>query len=162
MSTAIARDAKNIWIVNVGDLKPYEMHTEFFLTYGYDPSKWNPQNINSFVEKWAQREFDMSASDAAEVASLMRNVTRHNARRKPELWNSTTYSLTNYREYVNFFDPRFDFGRLLIGLIAGLKTCWQNCRACATRQHGCTTRCQRKPRVPSSSSCTIQFRRRRL
>lgn len=98
MSAAVARDATNIWIVNVGDLKPYEMHSEFFLTYGYDASKWNPTNLNTFVTSWAQREFDLSASDAAEVASIVHNVTRHNARRKPELWNSTTYSLTNYRE----------------------------------------------------------------
>ena len=101
MSTAVARQATNIWCLNVGDLKPYEMHIEFFLTYGYDASKWNPSNLRSFVTSWAQREFDLSASDAAEVAGIIGNVTRHNARRKPEMWNSTTYSLTNYREYVS-------------------------------------------------------------
>ncbi len=98
MSTAVARDAKDLWIVNVGDLKPYEMHSEFFLTLGWDASKWNPSNLNTFVTSWAQREFDLSASDAAEVAGIIANVTKHNARRKPELLNSTTYSLTNYRE----------------------------------------------------------------
>ena len=102
MSTAVARDAKTIWILNVGDLKPYEMHTEFFLTYGYDSSKWGPSNLNTFVTSWAKREFDFSDSEAEEVASIIHNVTRHNTRRKPELWNSTTYSLTNYREYVAF------------------------------------------------------------
>ncbi|KAH9920841.1 uncharacterized protein BXZ73DRAFT_104577 [Epithele typhae] len=101
MSTAVAREATNIWILNVGDLKPYEMHTEFFLTYGYDATKWNPTNLRSFVTGWAQREFDLSASDAAEVANIVANVTRHNARRKPEMWNSTTYSLTHYREAEN-------------------------------------------------------------
>ena len=100
MSTAVAREATNIWIVNVGDLKPYEMHAEFFITYGYDASKWNPSNLHTFVTSWARREFDLSASDAFEVAGIIANVTRHNARRKPELWNSTTYSLINYRECV--------------------------------------------------------------
>ena len=100
MSTAVAREAVTIWTLNVGDLKPYEMHTEFFLTYGYDASKWTPQNLGSFVSLWAQREFDLDVSDAAEVAGIIANVTRHNARRKPEMWNSTTYSLINYREYV--------------------------------------------------------------
>lgn len=33
----------------------------------------------------------------------MANLTRFNARRKPELLNSTVYSLINYREYVHFF-----------------------------------------------------------
>ena len=76
------------------------MHSEFFLTLGWDASKWNPSNLNTFVTSWAQREFDLSASDAAEVAGIIGNVTRHNARRKPELMSSTTYSLTNYREFV--------------------------------------------------------------
>ena len=100
MSTAVNREATTVWVVNVGDLKPLEMHTEFFMTYGYDASKWNPTNINAYVTSWAQREFALSSSDAAEVATIIHNVTQHNARRKPELWNSTTYSLINYRECV--------------------------------------------------------------
>ncbi|KAI0758973.1 hypothetical protein C8Q74DRAFT_277496 [Fomes fomentarius] len=98
LSTAVARNATSLWVLNVGDLKPYEMSTEFFLTYAYDASKWSPYNLRDFYISWAQREFDLSASDAAEVAGIVANVTRHNARRKPELWNSTMYSLTNYRE----------------------------------------------------------------
>ncbi|KAI0673152.1 hypothetical protein C8Q78DRAFT_703002 [Trametes maxima] len=98
MSAAVARDATKIWVLNVGDLKPYEMHSEFFLSYGWNASRWTPTNLNSFVTSWAQREFDLSEADAGEVAAIVHNVTRHNARRKPELWNSTTYSLTNYRE----------------------------------------------------------------
>ncbi|CDO68743.1 Glycoside Hydrolase Family 115 protein [Trametes cinnabarina] len=100
MSTAVARDATRIWVLNVGDLKPYEMHTEFFLTYAWDAARWTHMNIGSFVNSWAQREFDLDASDAAEVAAIMHNLTRHNSRRKPELLNATLYSLTNYREYL--------------------------------------------------------------
>ncbi|EIW56479.1 uncharacterized protein TRAVEDRAFT_49304 [Trametes versicolor FP-101664 SS1] len=101
MSLAVSRDAVKIWVLNVGDMKPYEMHTEWFLTLAYDASLWTPENYPSFVTQWAQREFDLSASDAAMVANLMHNVTRHNMRRKPELLNSTTYSLINYREADN-------------------------------------------------------------
>ena len=101
MSTAVNREATKIWVVNVGDLKPLEMHTEFFLLYGYDASKWGPANLDTYVTSWAQREFGLSFSDAETVATILRNVTRHNARRKPEIWNSTTYSLVNYRECVS-------------------------------------------------------------
>ena len=96
----MARNATTIWILNVGDLKPYEMHSEFFLTLGWDAEKWTPSNVHTFVTSWAQREFDLSASNAEEVAGIIGNVMRHNARRKPELWSSDTYSLTNYRECV--------------------------------------------------------------
>lgn len=98
MSLAIARQADRIWILNVGDLKPYELDTEFFITLGWNASVWTPNNLDSFVSSWAQREFDLSDGDAEEVAEVIANVTRFTARRKPELLNSTTYSLTNYRE----------------------------------------------------------------
>ncbi|THH28767.1 hypothetical protein EUX98_g5424 [Antrodiella citrinella] len=98
MSLAIDRDASRIWIVNVGDLKPYEMDIEFFVGYGWDANKWNRNNLDDFVTDWAQREFDLSSADSLSISSILANLTRFNARRKPELWNSTTYSLTNYRE----------------------------------------------------------------
>ncbi|OBZ74822.1 hypothetical protein A0H81_05528 [Grifola frondosa] len=101
MSAAVARDAVRIWVLNVGDLKPYELHTEFFMMYGWDASLWNRNNLDTFVSSWAQREFDLSVQDATEVTDIIANVTRWNARRKPELLNSTTYSLTNYREAEN-------------------------------------------------------------
>lgn len=98
MSLAVERKADRIWVLNVGDLKPYEMDTEFFIALGWDASIWNPANVNTFVTGWAQREFDVDASKASEIATVIANVTRFNSRRKPELLNSTTYSLTNYRE----------------------------------------------------------------
>ncbi|KAJ6476888.1 hypothetical protein C8R45DRAFT_906591 [Mycena sanguinolenta] len=101
MSIAIDRNASTIWMLNVGDLKPYERETEFFITYGWDSDRWNPDNLDTFVSSWAQREFGLSTTDAETVTSIVANVTRFNARRKPELMNSTTYSLVNYREAEN-------------------------------------------------------------
>ncbi|KAI0354264.1 hypothetical protein OH77DRAFT_1426329 [Trametes cingulata] len=101
MSLTVARDAVKIWVLNVGDMKPYEMHTEWFLTLAWDAARWTPQNYPSFVVQWAEREWDLSPQDAGTVAGLIHNVTRHNMRRKPELLNSTTYSLVNYREAEN-------------------------------------------------------------
>lgn len=96
----MARDATRIWLLNVGDLKPYEMGIEFFMTYGWNSSIWNQNNLNTFVSSWAQREFDVSKADGDDIATIIANLTRFNSRRKPELLNSTTYSLISYREYV--------------------------------------------------------------
>ncbi|THH00581.1 hypothetical protein EW145_g7057 [Phellinidium pouzarii] len=101
LSQAIDREATRIWIVNVGDLKPYELNTEFFLTYAWNSSLWSFDNLDTFVSKWAQREFDLPLDTANEVASIMTNLTRWNNRRKPELLNGTTFSLTDYREAEN-------------------------------------------------------------
>lgn len=101
LSLAVDRQADRIWILNVGDLKPYELGIEFFTTLGWDATVWNPSNLDTFVTSWAQREFGVSSKDAVTVADIIANVTRWNARRKPELLNQTTYSLTNYRESVS-------------------------------------------------------------
>jgi hypothetical protein len=98
MSLAVDRNATRIWILNVGDMKPYEMSTEFFLSLGRNSTIWNRNNLDSFITSWAKREFDLSTADNLEIANLILNVTRFNNRRKPELLNATTYSLVNYRE----------------------------------------------------------------
>lgn len=98
MSLAVDRDATRLWVLNVGDLKPYERETEFFLTYSWNATRWNADNLDTFVSTWAQRDFDLNPHQADTVVDIVSNLTRFNARRKPELWNSTTYSLTNYRE----------------------------------------------------------------
>ncbi|TFK36601.1 hypothetical protein BDQ12DRAFT_667737 [Crucibulum laeve] len=98
MSIAVEREATRLWILNVGDLKPYERETEFFISYGWNATRWSQNNLGDFVTAWAQREFDLSAASSAKVSQIVANLTRFNARRKPELLNSTTYSLINYRE----------------------------------------------------------------
>jgi hypothetical protein len=98
MSLAIDRKADRLWILNVGDLKPYERETEFFLNFGWNSTRWTPSTIQTYVPQWAAREFDLSQADAALVSNIVANLTRWNARRKPELLNATTYSVFNYRE----------------------------------------------------------------
>jgi hypothetical protein len=84
--------------VNVGDLKPYERETEFFIGLGWNASRWQPENLDTYISSWAKREFELSDKDSNIVADVVANLTRFNARRKPELLNSTTFSLINYRE----------------------------------------------------------------
>lgn len=83
------------------------MATEFFLSLGYNSTLFTPQTVETaFTQKWATREFGLTSDKAVTVTQILNNVTRWNARRKPELLNSTTYSLVNYREYdtpVNSF-----------------------------------------------------------
>jgi hypothetical protein len=98
MSIAVDRVATRIWVLNVGDMKPYERETEFFLNYGWNATRWNPDNLDAFVTEWAQREFGLETKQAKDVVEIVANLTRFNARRKPEMVNSTTFSLINYRE----------------------------------------------------------------
>jgi hypothetical protein len=88
--------ADRIWIVNVGDLKPLEFPTEFFLTYAWAPDAWPYERLPEFTRLWAAREF--GAPEANEIAELITSYTKLNGRRKPESLTPDTFSLVNYNE----------------------------------------------------------------
>lgn len=96
MNLAYRYDAKQIWIVNVGDLKPMEFPTEFFLRLAWNPEQWPKERLQEFGELWAKREF--GATHATEIETLITGYTRHNGRRKPELQEPGIYSQLNYDE----------------------------------------------------------------
>lgn len=88
--------ANEVWVVNVGDLKPMEFPIEFFLRMAWNPEYWNKDRIVSFGRCWAAREF--GEEHASEIEELLSWYTRHNGRRKPEHQDHTTYSQLHYRE----------------------------------------------------------------
>ncbi len=96
MNLAYNYGANRIWIVNVGDLKPMEFPTEFFLTMAWSPDKWPKERISEYSTMWAQREF--GAKYAPEIADIISKYTKYNGRRKPELIQPDTFSLVNYHE----------------------------------------------------------------
>jgi hypothetical protein len=96
MHLAYTYDANQIWIVNVGDLKPMEYPIEFFLRMAWNPEAWPKERIPEFAKLWAEREF--GKQHASEIAAIMTGYTRHNLRRKPELQEASIYSQLNYDE----------------------------------------------------------------
>lgn len=85
-----------IWIVNVGDIKPMEFPTQFFLDYAWSPEQWPRDSLDAYTRYWAEDHF--GAERAAEIASIVAKYTKFNGRRKPELLAPETYSLVNYLE----------------------------------------------------------------
>src|SRR6202034_4495138 len=96
MNLAYEYDARRIWIVNVGDLKPMEFPIEFFLSLAWNPQRWPHEKISEFTRLWAEREF--GAAYAPEIAGIVAAYTKYNGRRKPELLDPGTFSLENYAE----------------------------------------------------------------
>ena len=88
--------ANRIWIVNVGDIKPMEFPTSFFLDYAQDPEKWKPEKLKEYSCLWDEKQF--GPDHAKEIAQILDSYTRFNSRRKPELLSPETYSLSAYRE----------------------------------------------------------------
>ncbi len=96
MNLAYSYGADRIWIVNVGDLKPMEFPIEFFLSLAWNPERWPKDRIGEFTKLWATREFGPQYS--ADIADLLAKYSKYNGRRKPELLEPDTYSITNFEE----------------------------------------------------------------
>ena len=96
MHLAYEYGARQLWIVNVGDIKPMELPISFFLDYAWNPEQMNVSLMDSYTQRWAEQQF--GSTHATEIAHLLTTYTKYNSRRKPELLSPTTYSLVNYRE----------------------------------------------------------------
>ncbi|MBN1508028.1 MAG: glycosyl hydrolase 115 family protein [Sedimentisphaerales bacterium] len=88
--------ADRIWIVNVGHFKGLEFPMEFFMHLAWNTKRWTNENLDEYTRLWASREFGPTYADA--IAEIISKYTKYNGRRKPELLEPTTYSLTSYRE----------------------------------------------------------------
>ncbi|MBN8877720.1 MAG: glycosyl hydrolase 115 family protein [Sphingobacteriales bacterium] len=91
MHLAWEYNARQIWIVNVGDIKPMEFPTSFFLDYAWDPEKTGPADLQAYTEKWAADQF--GKQHAKEIGDILAKYGKYNGRRKPELLDANTYSL---------------------------------------------------------------------
>ncbi|WP_254244209.1 glycosyl hydrolase 115 family protein [Hymenobacter sp. BRD128] len=91
MHLAYAYGANQIWVVNVGDLKPMELPISFFLDYAWNPDALPADGVAAYTERWASQQF--GPKYAADIADILAKYAKYNARRKPELLDATTYSL---------------------------------------------------------------------
>ncbi|WP_111642556.1 glycosyl hydrolase 115 family protein [Marinimicrobium alkaliphilum] len=96
MHLAWEYQADQIWLVNVGDLKPMEYPIDYFLRMAWDPEYWDLENTQQYGVRWATRNFGAEYAD--DIYQLITDYTRHNGRRKPEAQDKDTYSVHNYRE----------------------------------------------------------------
>ncbi|KAH6674811.1 hypothetical protein B0J14DRAFT_509929, partial [Halenospora varia] len=97
MHLTYERGARQIWIVNVGDLKPLEVPISHFLDMAYDMTLYgSPKSTQTWLLQWATREFGSSVATAA--ASVMDRYGIYANRRKYELLNQDIYSIVNYDE----------------------------------------------------------------
>jgi len=96
MNLAHQYGANQIWIANVGDLKPLEVPIEFFLRLAWNPEAIPKEKIAEYQQRWAERVF--GKEHAVEIADIVAKYAKYNAFPKPELVNPDTFSLLHYRE----------------------------------------------------------------
>lgn len=88
MDKAYQTNAKNVWIVNVGDIKPNEIGMNFFLEMAWNPDQFSPETLDAYYTRFAESQF--GSQYAEEIGELLRKYFQLGFSRKPEHmgWNS--------------------------------------------------------------------------
>ena len=97
LSLTYEHGVKELWVLNVGDLKPMEYPIQFFLDLAWNPRQYNENNLLLHTEDFCAQQF--GEKYAKQAAYLIDNYSKYNRRITPELLNSRTYSLENYNEW---------------------------------------------------------------
>ncbi|MCC6759634.1 MAG: glycosyl hydrolase 115 family protein [Chitinophagaceae bacterium] len=96
MHLAWVYNARQIWIVNVGDIKPMEFPISFFLDYAWNPDAIGADDLQQYTCNWSAAQF--GKSQALEIGALIDGYTKMNSLRKPELLDENTFSF-HYNEW---------------------------------------------------------------
>lgn len=96
MTEAYESGIRDIWIVNVGDLKFQEYPLSFFMDLAYDYDKWGVNHLNApkeYLREWIKREFSSEFEKKQEdkLIQIMEGYTKINHNRKPEAMSPEIY-----------------------------------------------------------------------
>jgi Glycosyl hydrolase family 115/Gylcosyl hydrolase family 115 C-terminal domain len=89
MKIAYDKGAKDMWVVNVGDIKPAEYLTELFLDMGWNMNaiENSSKGLEKHLHNWLAREF--GATNAKDIIPVMNEYYRLAYIRKPEFMGDT-------------------------------------------------------------------------
>ena len=98
MTKAYHFNARSLWVLNVGSIKPVEFLNEFFLAMAFDIEAFkNPSSVQAYLREWAGRNFGSEHQD--EIASIMWRYYKLALDRNPELASfSTTFPESSVQE----------------------------------------------------------------
>lgn len=92
---------RELWIVNVGDLKLHEVPLTYFMQLAYDFDTWgtgHPESPEKYMRQWASQNFPQAGTALqGEIAALLRDYITLNSLRRPEALNEEIYK-TAYGE----------------------------------------------------------------
>ncbi len=74
--------ARRYWVLNVGDIKPGEYLTEFFLDMAWDIESISSSTIHAHQKRWIASQFQGHETEA--IDAVLRQYYQLNAERKPE------------------------------------------------------------------------------
>lgn len=90
LTKAYQYKADRLWVINVGDIKPAEMETQFAMDLAWDINKWKPENAHQYAESWAAETF--GTEFAKPIADIKAIYYRLGHETKPEHMGSLNFS----------------------------------------------------------------------
>lgn len=82
LTKAYQYHADRVWIINVGDIKPAEMETQFAMDLAWNVQQWSPDKASSYAQHWAAETF--GEDFAAPIAEIKKEYYRLAQAAKPE------------------------------------------------------------------------------
>lgn len=86
----------DLWIVNVGDLKPKELPIDFIMKYAWNPDAISANQVWDYTVDWARQNF--GDAYAREIADIVSKYSKYNLWRKPEVQTLGIFSVVNHHE----------------------------------------------------------------
>lgn len=68
LTKAYTYGVREIWVFNVGDIKPAEKELTFAMDLAWNIDSWTPESAHGFIKQWASETFGPEYSD--EIASI--------------------------------------------------------------------------------------------
>ncbi len=111
MTQAYDFGIRDVWIVNVGDLKGNEIALQYFLSLAYDYEKWgssHPGSYHLYLQQWTEQVFpQVSEACREQIADVYTGFVELNALRRPEAQNADIYHPCHYLEADRILERTF-------------------------------------------------------
>ena len=86
----------DLWLINVGDLKPKELPIDFIMHYAWDPDAIPAESVEDYTLDLSESLF--GEKYAEEIAYIISKYPKLNLLRKPEVQTTRIFSYANYNE----------------------------------------------------------------
>ncbi|KAI9149023.1 Intracellular serine protease [Paramyrothecium foliicola] len=93
MHLAYSKNARKIWIANVGDIKPLEIPLAHFMDMAYNMDRHtSPESTTAWIKRWAGQEFGSDVADA--TSDILNTYGILLVRRKYELLSELPFAFS--------------------------------------------------------------------
>ncbi len=104
LTKAYEYGVRNLWVVNVGDLRPCEFPLSYFMDLAFDYDEYKePNKVTSYTQSWVKNIFGQHCSEktCSDIASILQEYTSMNGDIRPEALQEDSFSFTEEREAFN-------------------------------------------------------------